>query len=46
MVGFNSILLKLKIYTSLLFTASGELTLRMKFKPLVILQPVSLTWAP
>lgn len=33
MVEFNSILLKRKIYTSLLFTASSGLTLRMKFKP-------------
>lgn len=33
MVEFNSILLKLKIYTSLLFTASSGLTLRMRFKP-------------
>lgn len=33
MVEFNSVLLKLKIYTSLLFTASSGLTLRMKFKP-------------
>ena len=33
MVEFNSVLLKLKIYTSLLFTASSGLALRMKFKP-------------